>query len=373
MMIRNFSLLLLLALASCTMQTEQSTGSPESTNSPGIGDLALADYRPISAYNIPRSQIQKAAYPVIDVHSHDYAGNQEEIDLWVETMKEAGIEKTLILSTQTGAGFDSVHAKYAMYPEEFEIWCGIDFTGYDSDEDWIKNAIAELERCHALGAKGVGELGDKGEGLLYSKPTPAFGLHVDDPALRPFWKRCAGLGMPVNVHIAEPIWMYEEMDSHNDGLMNAWTWKVDLSKENILDHQGLMTSLENVVARNPNTTFIACHFANCSHDLEILGAMLDKHSNLWADIAARYAETAPIPRHVNAFYEKYQDRLLYGTDMGMNQEMYGLTFRILESEDEHFYENDMFGYHWALNGFGLPYEILEKVYNQNAKKLFNSL
>ncbi len=79
MIIRNFSLLLLLALASCTMQTEQSTNSPESTIGPDIGDLALADYRPISVYNIPRSQIQKAAYPVIDVHSHDYAGNQEEI------------------------------------------------------------------------------------------------------------------------------------------------------------------------------------------------------------------------------------------------------------------------------------------------------
>lgn len=378
MKIRNFSLVLLLALASCTMQTENSTdkatgSSDKVTNSPNIDDLALADFRPVSVYNIPRTRIQKAAYPVIDVHSHDYAENQEEIDRWVKTMAEAGIEKTLILSTQTGAGFDSVVAKYAMYPDQFEIWCGIDFTGYDSDKDWIKNAIKELERCHAMGARGVGELGDKGEGLLYSKPTAAYGLHMDDPALRPYWKRCAELGMPINVHIAEPIWMYETMDSTNDGLMNAWNWRVDLTKENILDHGGLMISLNNVVGQNPNTTFIACHFANCSHDLEILARMLDSHSNLWADIAARYAETAPIPRHVNAFYEKYQDRLLYGTDMGMDADMYGITFRILESEDEHFYENEMFGYHWPLNGFGLPDDILEKVYNQNAIKLFNSL
>ncbi len=61
------------------------------------------------------------------------------------------------------------------------------------------------------------------------------------------------------------------------------------------------------------------------------------------------------------------------TDMGMDPEMYGVTFRILESEDEHFYENERFGYHWALNGFELPEEILEKVYSQNAKKLYKSL
>lgn len=376
---KNLYLILLVLLTSCSINTEKTTDSSsssnhsDSTSSSDIANLALADYRPVSVYNIPRTKINKAAFPVIDVHSHDYAESQEEIDSWVLTMAEAGIKKTLILSTETGAGFDSVVSKYAMYPEQFEIWCGIDFTGYDSDKDWIQNAINELERCHALGAKGVGELGDKGEGLLYSKPTKAYGLHMDDPVLRPFWKRCAELGMPVNVHIAEPIWMYEAMDSHNDGLMNAWDWRVDLSKEGILDHQELIATLDNVVAENPNTTFIACHFANCSYDLEILGNMLDRHANLWADIAARYAETAPIPRHVLSFYEKYQDRLLYGTDMGMDPEMYGVTFRILESEDEHFYENEMFGYHWPLNGFGLPPEILEKVYNQNAKKIYNSL
>jgi hypothetical protein len=49
--------------------------------------------------------------------------------------------------------------------------------------------------------------------------------------------------------------------------------------------------------------------------------------------------------------------------------MYRTTFRILESEDEHFYEHELFGYHWSLNGYGLPDEVLEKVYRNNALKL----
>jgi predicted TIM-barrel fold metal-dependent hydrolase len=233
--------------------------------------------------------------------------------------------------------------------------------------------VKELERCKEKGAQGVGEMGDKGLGLFYSKPTAAYGLHMDDPSLKPIWDKCAELGMPVNIHIAEPIWMYEEMDSTNDGLMNAWQWKIDLSKEGILDHGELIRTLENAVRDNPNTTYIACHFANCSYDLGILASLLDRYPNLWADNAARYAETAPIPRYVNAFYEKYQDRLVYGTDMGMDREMYRITFRILESEDEHFYANDMFGYHWPLNGFGLSGQVLEKVYYKNPLKIIESL
>jgi predicted TIM-barrel fold metal-dependent hydrolase len=153
--------------------------------------------------------------------------------------------------------------------------------------------------------------------------------------------------------------------------MNAYHWRIDLTKKDILDHGELVQTLENTVSRNPNTRFIACHFANCSYDLAILGRLFDKYPNLWADNSARYAETAPIPRYVKAFYEKYQDRILYGTDMGMNEEMYKITFRILESEDEHFYETEQFNYHWPLNGFGLPMPVLKNLYHENALKILN--
>jgi predicted TIM-barrel fold metal-dependent hydrolase len=97
--------------------------------------------------------------------------------------------------------------------------------------------------------------------------------------------------------------------------------------------------------------------------------VLDRNPNLYADISARYAETAPIPRFASQFYAKHADRLVYGTDMGFDKEMYRVTFRILESLDEHFYEFEQFSYHWALNGFGLSDEILKSVYHDNAAKL----
>jgi uncharacterized protein len=329
--------------------------------------LLLKNFRPVSVYVIPVTIPEKAKFPVIDMHSHAYALSQADLEKWVKTMDDAGIIKTVILTGTTGAQFDSLGAVYGQYPDRFELWCGFDYTGYDKP-GFGPEAVKELERCYKKGAKGVGELGDKGEGELYSEPVHGYGLHMDDARMKPLLQKCAELHMPVNIHVADPYWMYLPMDSTNDGMMNAYEWKVTL-KPGMLDHGQLIQSLENAVRDNPGTVFIACHFANCEYDLTKAGRLLDQYNNLYLDIAARYAETATIPRYMQQFYNKYQDRLLYGTDMGMDKRNYQVTFRVLETLDEHFYETEMFGYHWAMNGFGLSDSILKKLYMSNATKI----
>jgi predicted TIM-barrel fold metal-dependent hydrolase len=163
--------------------------------------------------------------------------------------------------------------------------------------------------------------------------------------------------------------MYDKPDSTNDGLMNAGTWHVDMSKPGKLGHDELLQTLSRAVRKHPRTTFIACHLANCNSDLAVLGRMLDSFPNLFADISARYGEFSPIPRYTAAFFIKYQDRLVYGTDMGMGSDMYHATFRILESADEHFYYHDQFSYHWALYGLNLPKAVLKKIYQTNAERI----
>ena len=333
-----------------------------------VSNLKLKDFHPVSIYKIPETKIETAKYPVIDFHSHDYPKSNSAVDEWVRTMDKVGIQKTIILSYSAGAGFDSVVEKYTRYKDKFEIWCGFDYTGYEQP-GWQQHAIAELERCYKKGARGVGELGDKGLGELYSHPVPGYGLHIDDPRMKPLLEKCAELHMPVSIHVAEDAWMYENIDSTNDGLMNAATWKVDMTKKGILNHDQLVTTLENAVKNNPRTIFIACHLANCCSDLSKLGRLFDAYPNLYADIAARYGEIAPIPRYVHDFMEKYADRIVYGTDMGAAKPMYITTFRILETADEHFYQQDLFNYHWPLYGLSLSDATLQKIYNGNAKKI----
>jgi len=333
-----------------------------------VNNLKLKDFRPVSIYKIPRTNVERSKFPVVDFHSHDYPKSDAEVDRWVKTMDKVGIAKTLILSYSTGARFDSVVDRYARYKDKFEIWCGFDYTGYDKP-GWIQHAVAELERCYKRGATGVGELGDKGLGELYSRPVSGHGMHIDDARMKPLLQKCAELHMPVSIHVAEDAWMYEKADSTNDGLMNSATWKVDMTKKGILNHDQLIATLENAVRENPKTIFIACHLANCCSDLAVLGRLFDTYPNLYADIAARYGEIAPIPRYVHNFLEKYADRIVYGTDMGTAEKMYLVTFRILETADEHFYERDLLNYHWPLYGLSLSDETLKKIYNGNSTKI----
>lgn len=326
-------------------------------------EIRLKDFRPQSIFRVPVTKITKAKYPVIDMHSHDFAKTDEQVAQWVKTMDQAGIEKTIILSGVTGTQFDSIYSKYARYGDRFEVWCGFNLNGFE-ELGWSEKAVRELERCVKSGARGIGELSDKGFGLRYSR---GFGPHMNDPIMKPLIKRCGELGIPINIHVAEPLWMYLPMDSTNDGLMNAYTWRIDSTKKGILGHAQLIKTLENVVGDNANTTFIACHFANCEYDLSILGSLLDKYPNLYADVSARFGETSAIPRYMAFFYEKHQDKLLYGTDNIPESHMYEITFRILESLDEHFYYYRF--YHWPSHGFGLNDNVLKKVYQENAKKI----
>jgi predicted TIM-barrel fold metal-dependent hydrolase len=356
---------LVIAVPSSTFAAQGKTAVPAATSS-NPNTILLKDYRPRSIYKVPVTQIEKAKFPIIDMHSHPYPKTEAETSTWLKNMDESNVEKTMILTMTTGKEFDEIYVKYSKYPERFEVWCGLDFTGYKRP-DFPDSAMKELERCRDKGAKGIGEIHDKGQGLRSGKST-APGIHPDDSRVDAIWEKAAELRMPVSLHVADPIWMYQPMDKHNDGLMNAFEWRLD-NQPNIVKLAGMIDILERTAARHRKTTFVACHFANLDYDLAHLGEVFERNPNLYADISARYAETAPIPRFASQFYAKYSDRLVYGTDMGFDKAMYRVTFRILESQDEHFYETEQFGYHWPLYGLGLSDEVLQRVYHENAAKL----
>jgi predicted TIM-barrel fold metal-dependent hydrolase len=325
--------------------------------------ILLKDYKPVPIHVVPVTTVKKARVPAIDMHSHPWAKTPEEVDRWVRTMDEVGVLKTVLLTGAHGEEFDRLVELYGRHPTRFELWCGFDYTGFDQP-GYGPAAVAELERCVRRGARGVGEEGDKGLGMDFGQ---AKGLHFDDPRLSPLLERCGALGIPVNIHVADPIWMYQRMDATNDGMMNAVVWRLD-DKPGLVPHSGMIEVLERAVRAHPRTTFVACHLANLDYDLARLGSLLDRLPNLYADISARYAETAVIPRHAARFFTQRQDRLVYGTDMGGDAEMYRLTFRILETLDEHFYA-PIFEYHWSYSGFGLDAAVLEKLYRTNALRV----
>ncbi|HKJ69983.1 MAG TPA: amidohydrolase, partial [bacterium] len=137
--------------------------------------LLLKDWMPESIYQVQKTDIRTPKYPVIDMHAHDYATTSEEVARRVEIMNEAGIEKSVVFTAAIGAEFDSIYALYSEYPDRFDVYCGFDYSGYQED-GFGPEAVAELERCVSVGAAGVGELGDKGQGMSYC-PTKTPGMH----------------------------------------------------------------------------------------------------------------------------------------------------------------------------------------------------
>lgn len=367
----NLKRLLPLFLVLCSgMAAARTQTTDPKTRKAAIRELKLRDFAPESIFRIPITHVDKARFEVIDAHSHDYALTDEEIREWVRTLDLCGIEKTHVMHCSwIGRTFEEVVARYAPYKDHFAFWCCFDYTGF-GEADWAERAVARLEECRRLGAVGIGEMVDKGLGDTYARPVSGDGIHLDDPRLKPLIERCGELGMPISIHIAEPIWMYRPLDAHNDGLMNGANWAVDTSAEGCRDYEELMATFERAVAAYPGTTFIACHYLNMNQDLDRLGSLLDKYPNLYVDLAGRMGESAVTPRATRRFLIRYADRVLYGTDNGMSPAMYRMTFRLLETDDEHIYNPD-YGYHWSYSGFDLPDDVLRKIYHDNAARLLN--
>lgn len=362
-----YILLAAFVLTSCTNKNENSSNN-------SIQELKLKNFVPESRFNTPKAEITKAKFPVIDAHSHEYAQTADEIKTRTELMDKWGVEKTILLTYATGARWDSVNSLYSKYPKHYELWCGFDYTDYDKP-GYGPAAVAELERCVEMGAKGVGELGDKGWGLYYStnkinkSNRSGTTMHIDDPRLVPLLNKCAELDLPINIHIADPIWMYEKIDSTNDGLMNAAKYRIDKTDKKVIPHNEQIIHLENALKKYPDITFIACHLANYTYNLDRVGELLEKYSNLFTDVSGRFSEMAAVPKYSAKFLEKYQDRILFGTDLGVDDMMFDAAFRVLESNDEHWYDIDRYNYHWPLYGLGLEDEVLKKIYKQNAQRI----
>lgn len=344
-------------------------GSPET--------FRLKDFRPKNIFKVPVTHIAAAKYPVVDMHTHAW---QEDTDLrsWIGTMDAANIETSMILCFDSGDEFARQAKRFQPYGKRFGLWCGLNYAGYqEKGNKWQVNAIDDLKRCRDQGAIGVGELGDKGAGEYYSRPVAGYGMHIDDPRMDPLFDACGELRMPVSVHIADPIWMYEPMDLQNDGMMNAYHWRIE-RKDGMPGHADLLKTLENALRKHPATIFIACHFANCTHDFTFLAALLDRYPNLLLDLTSRLKEICTVPRYARAFMAKYSDRIFFGSDVGYDpgntmtfaSRLYQSLFRLMETADEHIYEHDLYKYHWPLYGLDLPDEVLKKVYHQNARALF---
>jgi len=341
-------------------------GSPGVSSQPGpMDNMLLRDWAPRSSVITTETLIEKAKYPAFDAHVHVVAKTEDEIADWVRTMDEVGMEKSLVLTGATGKDFDRLaELMPKAYPGRFHLYCGMDLSDIGSP-DFPRRVVNELERCHQMGAVGVGEISDKGTGITRDpKLSPEKRLHPNDERLDAFWEKCGELEMPVNLHVADHPSCWTPLDVYQERTPDYQHF--NLHDKGVPTFDALIEKRNRTLEKHPDTLFIACHMGNQGHDLASLAAAMDKYPNLYLDTSARDYELGRTPRASAKFLNKYKDRIVFGTDMGRKKSMYQIHWRLFETDDE--YIPGRVG--WRYSCLDLPDDTIKALYRDTANRIF---
>jgi hypothetical protein len=181
-------------------------------------------------------------------------------------MDRIGVRTSLILTGETGAKFKELSARYAgAHPGRFVMGAGMEKEGIEA-ADYGERLRRAVRADVAAGAVALGELHDKGRGLVRVGERAYF---IDDARFDPLWDEAGRVGLPVFVHIAEPAAFYDAPDGKNE-LRRSGNWS--LYKKGTPGFSALIEKFEHVLSRHPNTRFVAVHAFNLANDLGQIGA-----------------------------------------------------------------------------------------------------
>ncbi len=334
--------------------------------------LLLKDFQPVSMLHAAEHPVNRAKYYVIDVHNHvnDAQGIDEHMapERVVEIMNNTNVKTVVILTGMWGEKLQRVIDEMVKpYPGRFLVFSQIDFSKID-DANFSAEMVAQLDDAVKRGARGLKQLKDLG---LNVRDKSGRRVAIDDPRLDPIWDECGRLGIPVSIHVSDPEAFFHPVDEKNERyeeLTEHPDWSFYGAE--IPSKESLLAARDRMFARHPNTTFVALHMANWPENLDYVSHLLDTLPNVMVEFGAREAELGRQPRRAREFFLKYQDRIMFGTDNGMDEAMYRNHFRWLETTDEYF---DYWGYpgqgRWKIYGLGLPEGVLEKIYHKNAERI----
>jgi predicted TIM-barrel fold metal-dependent hydrolase len=335
--------------------------------------LLLKDFHPAQMLHTPAHNIDRAKYYVIDVHNHQNDAMGIDVHMpperVVEIMNNTNVKTVVILTGLWGDKLQHVIDEMVKpYPGRFIVFSQIDFSKID-DPNFSQEMGAQLDDAVARGARGLKQLKDLGLGV---RDKSGKLIAIDDPRLDPIWEECGRLGIPVSIHTTDPEAFFHPTDGTNERYEEL-TEHPDWSffGPQFPTKGTLLAERDHMFAKHPRTTFVALHMANWPENLDYVSHLLDTLPNVMVEFGAREAELGRQPRRAREFFIKYQDRIMFGTDNGLDEAMYRNHFRWLETADESF---DYWGYpgqgRWEISGMELPDSVLEKIYHKNAERMF---
>src|SRR5579864_4650236 len=283
-----------------------------------------------------------------------------------------------------GHGLVEAVTKYdRAYPGRFYTFTEPSYSRFKEPE-YPKLQAQAIERASRDGGRGLKILKTLGLYLRENITTGSL-VKIDDARFDPMWDACGQMNLPVAIHISDPIAFFTPTDCFNERyeeLNNHPDWS--FCGGDFPSNDELIAARNRVIARHPQTQFVVVHVGNFAEDLQNVSENLDRCPNMFVDLAARIGELGRQPRTAGKFFDKYQDRILFGTDATphgdefpqqvFNDKLYEIYFRFLETEDEYFdYAPAKIPPQgrWRIYGIGLPESILKKVYYENSARILH--
>ncbi|AGA76451.1 amidohydrolase family protein [Echinicola vietnamensis] len=321
--------------------------------------------------------------PFIDAHVHLNTTS-------IEKMEKALEYGASFLSINTEIPFfDSIEGQQevlkqldSQYPNRIKFVTSFSTEGIN-EEGWAAAVIAQIKRGLDKGAAGVKIW--KNIGMELQDNAGRF-IMIDDDRLRPVLDFLEQEGILLIGHQGEPknCWLpLEEMtvDSDRSYFSSHPEYHMHLHPE-YPSYQAQMDARDRVLERHPALQFVGLHLLSMEWSIDEVSKRLDKYPNLMTDVAERVCHLQLQAQgrweEVRAFMIKYQDRIMYGTDViddgSFGDQGVADRFEQLWNFHWDFFatENVLEAPEFAgeFRGLGLPEEVLQKLFYTNAARVY---
>jgi predicted TIM-barrel fold metal-dependent hydrolase len=247
------------------------------------------------------------------------------------------------------------------------------FNPFDFERsDFAQTTIKSLRQQFADGAIAVKIWKNIGMEL---KTSDGRYVMPDDPAFRPILREIAAQHKTLVAHIAEPSSCWQPPDPNSpdyDYYKENPEWYMYAHPERPRK-EVLLAARDRLLAENPTLRVVGAHLGSMEVDVDEIAKRLDRYPNFAVDTAARMEYLMIQPREkVWNFLIKYQDRILYATDLefltdesaaeAQNnwRETYTRDWKFLATNET----LDDRGL--KIQGLQLPASVLRRIYHDNA-------
>jgi len=212
--------------------------------------------------------------------------------------------------------------KRAADPRRFHYATTFSMKGFGTP-GWTERTDAAIDAAVAQGAVAVKVW--KNIGMVERDPQGKR-VFLDDPRFDGVIAHLEARHIPLIAHQGEPrnCWLpLDQMSTDNDRsyFRDHPEYYMYIHPEEPR-YETLMAARDRFVARHPHLSFVGAHMASLEWSVDELAKFLDRFPNANVDIAARITQVQAQSRDdrakVRGFFLKYQDRLMYGTDLTQN-------------------------------------------------------